>query len=258
MSGRPLDAVCTSQGPPSCSFKMKLAACIPLLRAVARLWRLDPGDADQLVEETLTAAFAQRAEASAEVDARLWLLRRQREIAQATEKQQRSRGTELRRCAPSSYPQGFWSGLQRLPRDLKEALFLHDGAGLSGSAIAAVQGCSLATASERVVLGRVSLLGRTGTTAAAPSADPEDKAPVLGSHEEPDFEVSRAAAARWRVRPRSAKARAYLAWTMSQARALDSGSDVLIDRDGANNLVLSFRKRGYAVDLIGPKGAVRL
>lgn len=255
-------AVRASFASPSCRLRAELRSCIPLLRAMARLRLPEPGAADLLVEETLRAACARRRPPSAGADIRLWLLRLQRDVFEDGRARWRPvcpDGSALPASDEAHTP--LRRALQHLDDDLREAVFLHDGAGLSLAEIADVQGCSTALAARRIErAGSLLAAWRSGSgSRGAESRQVDDGAgPEHAPRGEPDFEVCRAAHAAWRVRARSAKARAFMAWYLAPGQRAASRGDHLTDRDGANDLVLHLKSSGYAIDLVGPRGALRL
>lgn len=141
---------------------------IPSLRAFARSLTGNPGDADDLLQETLMRAIANIHQFTPGTNLKAWLFRIQRNVYYTAYRKRRRESVLLPEQAEQivSAPQQEWSikirsmheALERLPEDQREALLLVSGAGLSYEEAAELCGCALGTIKSRVSRARTRLL----------------------------------------------------------------------------------------------------
>jgi RNA polymerase sigma-70 factor (ECF subfamily) len=150
------------------SFKEELVAAVPMLRGFARSLSGNRDRADDLVQETLAKAIANRDKYRPGTNLHAWLVtilrnqyysegrRRWREISDAE-------GTHAARLTSVPDHDGhlelrdFLSALQLLPDDQREALVLVGASGLSYEEAAAVLGTRVGTVKSRVSRARARL-----------------------------------------------------------------------------------------------------
>jgi RNA polymerase sigma-70 factor, ECF subfamily len=152
----------------STSFKEDLVAAIPMLRGFARSLSGNRDRADDLVQETLAKAIANRDKYRPGTNLHAWLVtilrnqyysegrRRWREVSDAegihaarlTQKPGHDSHLEMRE---------FLGALQALPPDQREALILVGASGLSYEEAAAVIGTRIGTVKSRVSRARTRL-----------------------------------------------------------------------------------------------------
>lgn len=153
----------------STTWRDEVVALIPALRAFAWSLSRNGSDADDLVQDTLIKAWANREKFETGTNLRAWLftilrntyyttlLRRRREVRDET-------GEHAGRL--KSPPTQEWSiamrdlqaALQKLPDEHREALILVGAAGLSYEEAAEICGCALGTIKSRVNRARARLL----------------------------------------------------------------------------------------------------
>ena len=146
-----------------------VVALIPALRAFAWSLSHNGSDADDLVQDTLTKAWANRDKFELGTNLRAWLftilrntyytqvVRRRREVADVDGKYS---------ATLASSPTQEWSvamkslqeALQKLPAEHREALILVGAAGLTYEEAAEICGCALGTIKSRVNRARARLL----------------------------------------------------------------------------------------------------
>jgi RNA polymerase sigma-70 factor (ECF subfamily) len=151
------------------SWRDEVVALIPALRAFAWSLSHNGSDADDLVQDTLIKAWANREKFQPGTNLRAWLftilrntyythaVRRRREVRDETGEYAASLH------APATQDWGMnmldlWSALQRLPAEHREALILVGAAGLSYEEAAEICGCALGTIKSRVNRARARLL----------------------------------------------------------------------------------------------------
>ena len=137
----------------------KIAACIPLLRAMARARVASPAQADALVRDTLHEAAVRIAERRSKPNLKAWLLALQRQAFSAGERTET--GRLMLTCHDDSAcraQSGMHWGLLRLPDRLREVLVLSDGAEMGHVEIAEILGCTIADVAALVREGRSQLL----------------------------------------------------------------------------------------------------
>ena len=152
----------------STSFKQQLVEAIPMLRGFARSLSGNHDRADDLVQETLVKAIANRDKYKMGTNLHAWLVtilrnqyysegrRRWREISDAE-------GTHAARLAEQPVHSArlemreFMAALQALPADQREALVLIGASGLSYEEAAEVLGTRVGTVKSRVSRARTRL-----------------------------------------------------------------------------------------------------
>jgi RNA polymerase sigma-70 factor (ECF subfamily) len=155
------------------SFQAQLAAELPSLRAFARTLARDPSAADDLTQEALLKAWANRTRFQPGTNLRAWLFtilrntfyseyrKRRREVADTD-------GEHAQRLASRPVQDhgltvaDFARAMARLPDDQREALVLVGAAGLSYDEAAAIMGVAVGTAKSRVSRARARLAAELG------------------------------------------------------------------------------------------------
>ncbi|MGU3360847.1 sigma-70 family RNA polymerase sigma factor [Methylobacterium sp. M6A4_1b] len=180
-----LDLIARLEAPPPAAvdFRAALLEALPGLRAFALSLAIAPTAADDLVQETLLKAWANRHRFEPGSNLRAWLctiLRNQF----YTECRKRKREVEdadgalaAKVVAPaaqeaSSDLRRVWQHLGRLPAAQREALLLVAAQGMTYEAAAALIGCQVGTMKSRVSRARAFLMGTLGMEAhpSTPSA----------------------------------------------------------------------------------------
>ncbi|MGH1571974.1 NepR family anti-sigma factor [Methylobacterium sp. P31] len=151
------------------AFRDDLTKALPGLRAFAVSLISDPGRADDLVQETVLKAWANRERFVSGTNLQAWLctiLRNQF----YTEYRRRKREVEdvdgaaaAQLIAPAAQEHGsdlrvLWSHIAKLPNLQREALLLVGAQGLTYEAAAEVMGCQTGTVKSRVSRARASLV----------------------------------------------------------------------------------------------------
>lgn len=143
-------------------------ALIPSLRAFAWSLSRNGSDADDLVQDTLTKAWAYRDRYEAGTNLRAWLFTILRNTwYSAVSKRRREVADEDGRHAAGLVSEGAqeWSAdlrdlqvaLSRLPPEHREAIIMVGAAGLSYEEAAEIAGCALGTIKSRVNRARIRL-----------------------------------------------------------------------------------------------------
>jgi len=147
-----------------------ILASVPLVRAMARVRTGSPRAADALARATLQRAIvaymgAMVPERCADGDLQPWLLGLQRRLYTAGRPERHASADDRAAAASGDAARGTtaaWQVLHRallqLPDDLREALFLADGAGCDTADLARILGCGTAEVRRRVSAGRADLL----------------------------------------------------------------------------------------------------
>ncbi len=151
------------------SWRDDVVALIPALRAFAWSLSHNAADADDLVQEALTKAWAHRDRFEPGTNLRAWLftilrntyytslVRKRREVSDETGKY----AATLSAPATQDWSMALLNlqtNLQRLPTEHREALILVGAAGLTYEEAAEICGCALGTIKSRVNRARVKLL----------------------------------------------------------------------------------------------------
>jgi RNA polymerase sigma-70 factor (ECF subfamily) len=152
----------------SSSFRDDLVAAIPVLRGFARSLSGNRDRADDLVQETLAKAIANRDKYRTGTNLHAWLVtilrnqyysegrRRWREVCDS-EGTHAARLTEVPPQLGHMELRDFLSALQMLPADQREALILVGASGLSYEEAASVLGTRIGTVKSRVSRARARL-----------------------------------------------------------------------------------------------------
>ena len=152
----------------SSSFREDLVAAIPMLRGFARSLSGNRDRADDLVQETLAKAIANRDKYRPGTNLHAWLVtilrnqyysegrRRWREVSDA-EGVHAARLTEAPEHDSRMEMREFLGALQALPPDQREALILVGASGLSYEEAAEVLGTRIGTVKSRVSRARARL-----------------------------------------------------------------------------------------------------
>lgn len=157
------------------AFHSLLGAEIPALRAFARTLTRDVAGADDLVQETLLKAWANRDRFEPGTKLRAWLFtilrnaffsahrKRRREVADVDGAHAARLATRPRQDHVMALRE-FEAALATLPRDQREALVLVGAAGMSQEEAAAVCGVAVGTIKSRVSRGRARLCALLGAS----------------------------------------------------------------------------------------------
>jgi RNA polymerase sigma-70 factor, ECF subfamily len=146
-----------------------IIALVPPLRAFAWSLSHNSADADDLVQETLIKAWANRDKFQPGTNLRAWLftiLRNTYYTAVAKKRREVADEDGKHAATLSSPPTQDWSvairslqaALQRLPNEHREALVLVGAAGLTYEEAAEICGCALGTIKSRVNRARAKLM----------------------------------------------------------------------------------------------------
>jgi RNA polymerase sigma-70 factor (ECF subfamily) len=173
------------------SWRDEVVGMIPALRAFAWSLSHNGSDADDLVQDTLIKAWANREKFEPGTNLRAWLftilrntyytqiLRRRREV-----RDEAGEYAAVLRSAPtqewSVAIRSLQAALQQLPPEHREALILVGAAGLSYEEAAEICGCALGTIKSRVNRARARLLKIMDAEAASDIMAPD--APVQATH----------------------------------------------------------------------------
>jgi RNA polymerase sigma-70 factor (ECF subfamily) len=151
------------------SWRRDAVALIPALRAFA--WSLchNAADADDLVQEALTKAWAHRDRFEPGTNLRAWLftilrntyytslVRKRREVSDESGKYAATLSSPASQDWSMAL-QNLQTNLQRLPAEHREALILVGAVGMTYEEAAEVCGCALGTIKSRVNRARAKLL----------------------------------------------------------------------------------------------------
>lgn len=147
------------------NFRDSLLGVLPSLRAYALVLARSDAAADDLVQDTLMRAWRYRASYLPGTNFKAWIFKilRNQRCSQARISQRHVEDVDGRLASRLvSLPEQEWRlryaellrGLDRLPGDLREALLLVAGSGLSYEAAAEIVGCSVAALNSRVSRAR--------------------------------------------------------------------------------------------------------
>ena len=170
------------------NFRDELVANLPRLRAFAISLCGTPHQADDLVQETLLKALANRDKFEEGTNLRAWLFTILRNVYFSLHRKRRREVEDVDRSmaaalvvAPEQYGhvelKDFQRALLQIPDEQREALLLVGAAGFSCEEAATVAGCAVGTIKSRVSRARTRLakdLGMTDADALIP--DPIDGA----------------------------------------------------------------------------------
>ena len=209
---------------------------IPLLRAMARIRIADDAMADELVEATLRAAIEGIEACDFEIGIKSWLLGIQRTI-------HRNRQVDAAGEAELPLEDSPRSILLRLPDELREPLFLADGAGLDLAEIAGILDRDVTSAQSRIEAARRLVL---------------QLREALDASSRPDFQVSKASVRAWKLQAVSSRARELVRHAALPGTSGCRSGECFADHRGVNDFAYYVRARGYTVDLLGPQGPLRI
>jgi RNA polymerase sigma-70 factor (ECF subfamily) len=180
----------TAAAPPPPSFKSALLAALPSLRAFAMSLTGRHDQADDLVQETVTRAWAKQESFSLGTNMNAWLFTILRNLFYS---QMRKRGREVqdvdgafsgRVGVPPSHDgrmdlADFRRALDQLPPDQREALLLIGAAGFSYEEAAEICGCAIGTVKSRVSRARTRLQGMLDVSGPGDYGPDATNAPVV-------------------------------------------------------------------------------
>lgn len=146
---------------------------IPALRAFARTFYREPGDADDLVQETLTKAIAKIQQFEKGTRLKSWLFTIMRNAFYnrvVIEKREAPGAADCVSTVPSRRAAQEWSmraletrqAMQRLPQRQRDILVMIAIEGISYKDAAAKCGCDIGTIKSRLNRSRASLLSQLG------------------------------------------------------------------------------------------------
>ena len=157
--------------PPRRHIDCEILACVPLLRALAKVRSVSEAEADALVQATLERALDQFPEGVPSGDLRPWLLSLQRSVyARRQAKAGALAADAVDR--PARGANAMWHllhrALLRLPDRQREAVMLVDGAHCTPEELAELLDCSPEEAGRLVTHARAALLARLRATQRLP------------------------------------------------------------------------------------------
>lgn len=184
----------------SASPRTEIVDLIPALRAFARTFCRDTGDADDLVQETLTRALTSIHQFRAGTSMKSWLFTIMRNAFYTRVRVEKREGPGLAECVsarPATDATQEWStrghevarAIQRLPGQQREVLMLIGVLGVSYDEAAGICGCAMGTIKSRLNRARLRLLEELGE--ATPDSTLEhDEAHPIGSmpHRQKSFQ----------------------------------------------------------------------
>jgi RNA polymerase sigma-70 factor, ECF subfamily len=153
--------------PPRRHIDCEILACVPLLRALAKVRSASEAEADALVQATLERALADFPKSVPSGDLRPWLLGLQRSVHASRQANAGDVATEAV-DRPARGANAMWHllhrALLRLPDRQREAVMLVDGAHCTPDELAELLDCSPDEAGRLVTHARAALLARLRAT----------------------------------------------------------------------------------------------
>lgn len=173
----------------STASQSEIVRLIPALRAFARTFYRDPGEADDLVQETLTRALSSIHQFRAGSSMRSWLFTIMRNAFYTKiriETREAPGAAECVSLRPASDPTQEWSArgreiaraIQRLPEQQREVLVLIGVLGVSYEEAAGICGCAMGTIKSRLNRARLKLLEELGEVSSIASVEHDECHPV--------------------------------------------------------------------------------
>ena len=149
----------------------EMLACLPLLRALAKVRSVSEAEADALVQATLERALAEFPKGVPSGDLRPWLLGLQRSVYASRQASTGALATDAV-DRPARGANAMWHllhrALLRLPDRQREAVMLVDGAHCTPDELAELLDCSPDEAGRLVTHARAALLARLRATQRLP------------------------------------------------------------------------------------------
>lgn len=167
----------------------EIVELIPALRAFARTFYRDPGEADDLVQETLTRALSSIHQFRPGTSMKSWLFTIMRNAFYTKIKIETREAPGSADCVslrPASDPTQEWSArgreiaqaIQRLPEQQREVLMLIGVLGVSYDEAAGICGCAMGTIKSRLNRARLRLLEEMGEASPVSSVESDESHPV--------------------------------------------------------------------------------
>lgn len=167
----------------------EIVALIPALRAFARTFYREAGDADDLVQETLMRALASVHQFRLGSSMKSWLFTIMRNTFYTKIKIETREAPGAAECASGRLaldPAQEWSvrggevarAIQRLPTQQREAVMLIGVLGVSYEEAAGICGCAMGTIKSRLNRARFRLLDELGEATTTSSLEHDDHHPV--------------------------------------------------------------------------------
>ena len=169
--------------------RVEIVELIPALRAFARTFYRDAGDADDLVQETLTRALSSIHQFRPGTRMKSWLFTIMRNAFYTKiriETREAPGAAECVSLQPAADPTQEWSArarevaeaIRRLPEQQREVLMLIGVLGVSYNEAADICGCAMGTIKSRMNRARHGLLEELGETSSVTSLEHDDSHPV--------------------------------------------------------------------------------
>lgn len=173
----------------SCAPRSEIVHLIPALRAFARSFYRETGDADDLVQETLTRALASLHQFRPGTSMKSWLFTIMRNTFCTRIRVERREAPGAAECAslrPATDATQEWSArgreiaeaIQRLPEQQREILVLIGVLGVSYEEAAQICGCATGTVKSRLNRARLRLVEELGEASAVSSIERSEIHPV--------------------------------------------------------------------------------
>lgn len=167
----------------------EIVRLIPALRAFARSFYREVGEADDLVQETLTRALSSIHQFRPGTSMKSWLFTIMRNAFYTRIRIERREAPGAAECAslrPASDPTQEWSArgrevaraIGRLPGQQREVLVLVGVLGVSYDEAAGICGCAMGTIKSRLSRARLRLLKELGEASPVSSLEHDDSHPV--------------------------------------------------------------------------------
>ena len=169
--------------------RAEIVRLIPALRAFARTFYRDIGEADDLVQETLTRALSSIHQFREGTSMKSWLFTIMRNAFYTRIRIETREAPGAAECAslrPATDPTQEWSArgrevaeaIRRLPERQREVLMLIGVLGVSYEEAAQICGCAMGTVKSRLNRARLRLLEELGEASAASSLERAESHPV--------------------------------------------------------------------------------
>ena len=169
--------------------RAEIVQLIPALRAFARTFYRDPGEADDLVQETLTRALSSIHQFQPGTRMKSWLFTIMRNAFYTKIRIEAREAPGVADCVslrPAADPTQEWSArgreialaIHRLPEQQREVLMLIGVLGVSYDEAADICGCAMGTIKSRLNRARLKLLEELGEASPNSSVEHDQNHPV--------------------------------------------------------------------------------